>query len=147
MVGALGIVALLGGCGPEETRRSPSGGAATNSPIPDEDGELTFPVQDPAYGGMDALLNGQLVKRSECLYVLGTDGTHKILPIWPHGYSYETNGDDVTVLDGEGSAVLETGDRVSMGGGLIGEEESPLPPEMTERVGDCDGPYWLVSEV
>ena len=127
------IVLSLAGCERDQDRTNPM--------------SLTFPVQDPVNDYMEALMEGELVERHGCLYVDGGRG-RGVSPIWPHGFSYERDGDTITILDEEGAPVMSTGDEVSMGGGLFAKGgHSPLPDKLVERVGDCAGPYWIVGEV
>ena len=107
--------------------------------------ELTFPVQENSADVMDALITGKLVERDGCLYI--DAGGRSTSPIWPHGFSYDRDGDAVTILDDKGTPVARTGEEVSMGGGLIGEPESPLSDDLAKKVGDCEAPYWVVGEL
>lgn len=96
---------------------------------------------------MQALLIGKLVRDGDCLVVEGKDGRHVALPIWPHGFSYDHENGRIAVVDESGDVVFRSGERVSMAGGLIGEPESPLPANLKNRVGGCEGPYWIVGDV
>ena len=107
--------------------------------------DLTFPVQDPAKWVMEALIVGELVERDGCLYI---EAGTSFSPIWPNGFSYEREGDGVTIFDGEGTRVVSTGDEVSMGGGVFANGgHSALPDDLAKQVGDCAGPYWIVGNV
>lgn len=96
---------------------------------------------------MDAGIEGTLTERGRCLYIAGEEPYNLVLPIWPHGFSYERADGNILVLDAGGKTVAETGSPLSMGGGMFGEKDSPLPSELEPRVGSCDGPYWIVSEI
>lgn len=124
---------------------STSDGAAT-SPTGDPQ-PITFPVQDPTNNVMQALLEGTLIERERCLYISGEETYTSVLPIWPHGFSYERAGGNVSVLNADGKSVARTDSFVSMGGGMFGEKDAPLPSELRPRVGSCDGPYWIVGEI
>jgi hypothetical protein len=112
-----------------------------------EQKELTFPVLEKTNSMMQALLRGTLVEREGCLYIGSKNGEDGQSPLWPHGFSYYRDENVITILDEEGNPVARTGEEVSMGGGLIGEPESPLSDELKEKVGDCEGPYWVVGEI
>lgn len=139
----LGLALLMAACGSAATDSATPQGRASPT---DAESDLTFPTQDPTNSGMDALAQGTLAVRDQCLYLVHADDSTS-LPIWPHGFTYEQDGEVVTVLDQSGGPVAATGDRLSMGGGMAGETDSPLAPELRDRVGDCEGPYWIVSDV
>jgi hypothetical protein len=118
------------------------------TPRTEETQPIIFPVQDPANSVMQSLIEGTLTVRERCLY-LSVDGPYDlVLPIWPNGFSYEYDEDNISVLDADDQTAAQTGSPVSMGGGMFGEtEDAPLPPELRPRVGSCDGPYWIVGEI
>ena len=131
-----------------------AGGACVNSagnspPLEQPSSEpIVFPVQEPVNSVMQALLRGTLTQRGRCLYVSSQSRPKSLaLPVWPEGFSYESNDGSIRVLDAEGSKVAETGSPVSIGGGLRGEGEAPLTPDLMERVESCEGPYWIVGEI
>jgi hypothetical protein len=149
LVALLAVAALAVGC-PDQGPDSSDGDAA--SPTSSGDGRtdrksLVFPVQDPSKDVMQALVEGTLVRSGECLYLQPPETHDVILPIWPHGFSYEEVGDRIIVLDADGDPVAESGASVSMGGGLLGETDTPLPDEYLRRAGECEGPYWIVGEI
>lgn len=83
-----------------------------------------------------------LLIRSGFLF-FGTD----TLAIWPYGYSVNVEGGEIQVLNESSQVVARVGDIIKMGGGETTKEVveenyigKPLPD-------DCEGPYWLVSEV
>lgn len=92
-------------------------------------------------------MEGTLIERERCLYVSGEEPYTSVLPIWPNGFSYDRADGNISVLDADGETVAQTGSSVSMGGGMFGEGETPLPSELRERVGSCDAPYWIVGEI
>lgn len=150
MTVTLALVALLVvGCDSEPDPAPRSGRAPAASGVPDRRSPLTFPVQRPSRVSMHALLQGTLVRRHQCLYVVTDESKRTILPIWPHGFSYRTADDRIVVLDKAGAPVFSVGRRVSMGGGLVGEPsgDAALPDDLRERVAECDGPYWIVADV
>lgn len=137
---AVALAALTAaGCG----REAPDGTGSSAQTGDDE--AVVFPVQDPTSDARDALLAGTLVERERCLYVSSDGAPGHVLPIWPHGFSYDHGAG--RVLDSAGEAVASVDAPVSLGGGMAGEGEAELPAELEERVGSCDGPYWLVGEV
>jgi hypothetical protein len=143
IVSALQTLALLLGgvaCG------KPSNGpeASRGSDMPKG---ITFPVQDPTEMKMQALLRGTLTQHGRCLYVSVEEPNRNVLPIWPYGFSYEHEGEGVRVIDPEGKVVAEVGSAVSMGGGMFGESDSPLPADLRTRVESCDGPFWIVGDI
>ena len=113
------IVFLVGGCDSGGGEGAPSDSGATDGKVSEKRHHLTFPLQDPTNYTMDALLTGKLVNRSGCLYVMARRDSHPVLPIWPHGFSYQVEADRITIIDERASPILQTGDRVSMGGGLL----------------------------
>lgn len=137
---ALLLVVFLAACGATSSGNSPA-------PETEDPQSITFPVQDPSLFNMDALIEGTLTEREHCLYVAGESPYDFVLPIWPHGFSYERADGAIVVLDPDGQTVAQTNSPVSMGGGMSGEKDAPLPPELQSRVGSCDGPYWIVGEI
>ena len=112
-----------------------------------QDEALIFPVNDPTEAGMDALLEGKLIRRARCLYVASGRGKRGVLPVWPHGFTYREDADAVTVLDDEGHEFARTGERISTGGGFIWEQGGePLAEPLRSRVEGCrhEG-VWIVS--
>jgi hypothetical protein len=104
---------------------------------------IVFPVQDAAGLQMQSVLEGTLTLEGSCLYA-SAPGQDRILPVWPAGFSYEADGEDVIVMDADGDAVAQTGAPFSASGG---EEKRLLDADLEERVAGCDGPYWIVGEV
>jgi hypothetical protein len=106
----------------------------TPQPIP------YFPVQSEVQKiGLGALLSGELViDDNGCLRVFN------YLILWPYGYTFEMEGNDIWVVNEEEVRVAKVGDKVRMGGGEI-------PPDFAEeKIGqalpeDCAGSYWLVA--
>ena len=110
---------------------------------------INFPVQDPTNSVMQAgPLTGTLTLRHRCLYVSAEEDKSLVLPVWPHGFSYETEDGCIWVLGAEGDRVAEVGGSFSSAGGLLGEKSGdPLPSPLNERVEPCKGPYWIVGEI
>ena len=118
------------------------------APQTEDSQPITFPVQDPTNDVMQALIEGTLTVRERCLYLSVGEPYDLVLPIWPNGFSYERADGKVSVLDANAETVAQTGSPMSMGGGMFGEtDDSPLPAELQERVGPCEGPYWIVGEM
>ena len=138
LVGTLLCVAVA--CG--QASNGPETSRGSNGPQ-----GITFPVQDPTDIKMQALLRGTLTQDRRCLYVSAEEPNRRVLPIWPHGFSYEYRGESLSVVDPEGSEVAEVGSRVSMGGGMFGERDAPLPASLRTRVESCDGPFWIVGDI
>ncbi|MDW7727590.1 MAG: hypothetical protein SCH70_10885 [Candidatus Methanoperedens sp.] len=94
---------------------------------------------------MLALLEGKLLLEDGCLRV--DDNYNSYLPVWPYGFSLNTDGDVVTeVIDATGHPVARVGDKIKLGGGEIPHEyivqySAELPSDR------CSGPYWIVGEV
>lgn len=122
---------------PRPAKRAPGGQAEA----------LVFPVNDPTRAGMDALLEGRLVRRDRCLYVTSGRGERGVLPVWPHGFTYREDDDAVAIFDDEGHEFARTGERISTGGGFISEQGGePLAEPFRSRVEGCrhEG-VWIVS--
>ncbi len=108
----------------------------TDTPI-----EPFFPVQkEVQITFMTALLQGELVLDNGCLRV------HDVLVLWPHGYSWKTEGEGILIIDDKGQIAGWVGEQIKLGGGEVpayfAEEKigQPLPDS-------CPGPYWLAGEV
>jgi hypothetical protein len=107
-----------------------------------------FPVKkepDSSYIYPSALSEGKLVVDHSNLRLKHFWGTSDLL-IWPYGYSLRIEGKELQVVDNYGQLVGRLGDKIKVGGGEVPAEiveeyiGQPLPD-------DCEGPYWLVSEV
>jgi hypothetical protein len=120
---------------------------SATSPPGDAGDKIVFPLQGPTDSVMQALLEGTLILRDRCLYVASNDPPGRVLPIWPEGFSYRSEEDTTVILDADDEVVAAVDAPVSMGGGMAGEDESPLPPELAEQVAGCRGPYWIVGEI
>ena len=140
LLAAVVVLAILWACD------DPSSDDATK-PESETPQAIIFPVQDATNNVMQALIEGTLTEQGRCLYISGREAYKWVLPIWPDGFSYERVDGNLSVLDANGKTVVQTGSSVSMGGGMLGEEDAPLPSELRPRVGSCDGPYWIVGEI
>jgi len=100
-----------------------------------------FPVQKEVQSEvMAVLLQGELILDNGCLRV------HDELILWPYGYSLQTEGKEIRVIDDKGQSVAHVGHHVRLGGGQIPayfaeEKLGQLLPE------GCDGPYFLAGVV
>ena len=125
---------LLAGCDADEANTTPDAPSI----------KLVFPTQpEPAGFAEEAGLQGLLTRRSDCLYVTGETGS-RVLPIWPYGFSYETENGDVFVVDEEGHRLGRVGYRIEMGGGFHGASRMDYLREVAEG---CRGPYFVVGNV
>jgi hypothetical protein len=89
---------------------------------------------------MAALLIGKLLLRDGCLYVRGTEGGDRVLPVWPASFTLRTVDSTIEVLDKTGTVVARVGVEIAMGGG-----EAAMPVAESEN---CPGQRWIVgSEV
>lgn len=125
-------------------------GVSCGSPSDDEaaarrSDAIVFPVQNQDHGSREAELIGTLVREGRCLYIRSRDDGVNYLPVWPEGSSYESSGGKITVVDSNQQEIAVLGERVSMGGGVIGENKEPVPQEIEEQVDGCEGPYWIVG--
>lgn len=106
------------------------------------------PVQkeyDPSYIYPTALLEGKLVLDNSNLRLKPFWGKGD-LPIWPYGYSLRITDKQIEVIDNDGQLVARVGDKIKVGGGEVPAEivEEYIGRQLPD---DCEGPYWLVSEV
>ena len=107
---------------------------------------VVFPIQQRTNMVLEAQLEGTLVERRYCLYVLSDDGGLK-LPTWPQGFSYRTTANDTIVRDAHGEMVARTGSHVTMGGGETPRRHPGGPAQLRSKQAPCHGPYWLVGEI
>lgn len=99
----------------------------------------------------DALIRGTLVAERGCLFVRHAGG-RRALVLW-HEDNQVRRGSDgaLEVADEAGGSVARTGNRISLGGGFVGE--APGDTEFAESLIDepipercrADG-YWLAAE-
>lgn len=105
---------------------------------------LFFPVQkdqNPT-SQMTALLEGELVIVNGCFYV------DNYLLLWPHGFSINTDGEVIQIIDDADKAIARVGDKVKLGGGGGEMSNEHIAQYSAELPNDrCSGPYWIVEEV
>jgi hypothetical protein len=68
------------------------------------------------------------------------------LVIWPYGYSYKIENNEIWILDNKGQTVAKVGDSVMLGGGVAERFFAE------EKIGQslpagCEGPYWLAGQI
>lgn len=93
-------------------------------PVPARPGDVELLTQpNRAGGGMEALGTFEVAFDEErhCVYFPGdefsADGSSRILPVWPFGYTAESN--PLRIYDQAGEQVAEEGDTIQMGGGFV----------------------------
>ncbi len=112
--------------------------------------DIYFPVTKEALVDYpDALTQGTLIFDGKYLLIKGVYPTSgaDYLPIWPYGYSVNVEGGEIQVLNESGQVVARVGDIIKAGGGQTTKEvveENYIGESLPD---DCEGPYWLVSEV
>lgn len=111
-----------------------------------DESDIYFPVDKEIRSSYpEALVEGTLVLENSYLRIdRFVDGS--VLPVWPHGYSLHIEGGEIQVLDNEGRLVASVGDSIKAGGGEIAAQivEEFIGESLPH---DCEGPYWLFSEV
>ncbi len=111
----------------------------------DESDTPYFPVLRGEVG-MEALATGTLILKNGYLRLSRSDSVNTYLVIWPKGYSMDTEGDEIQILDEDEQIVATVGDTISVGGGVMGwlnvlwVKGGFLPF-------NCNGPYWVSNEV
>ena len=101
-----------------------------------------FPVQKtPAKASMQALLSGPLKLEDKCLKV------EENLIVWPYGFSMQTKGTRINILNKNGNIVGSVGDTIKLSGGQVTAQGSNS--EMLSQFvnDDCKGPLWITGEV
>lgn len=95
---------------------------------------------------MTALFEGTLTLADGCLRL--RDGAGEgYAAIWPFGFSFRAEGDEIAILDREGKHVVQVGERILVGGGeLPGVTAEELAPYVEQSV-RCVGTYWSVASV
>jgi hypothetical protein len=104
---------------------SPSG--APLSPPQTGGGQvIALPTQPATPGGETpapcpaAEITGHLLRDPEYGLVIAVDLSEAVLPVvWPYGFSGETQGDEVVLLNAEGQPVARTGQRLRLDGGEL----------------------------
>jgi hypothetical protein len=118
---------------------------------------LYFPVQETPFTKVEptlllGILEGKLVLvngylRLERRFLFwNTSPSH--LVIWPFGYSWMTENNQIWILNEKSEKIARVGNCVKIGGGEIGVSPDSLkgstgedPPKGTT------GPFWLMSEI
>lgn len=105
---------------------------------------IAFPTQRSGASSLDALVGGRLVVAGHCLYAEGRSARHRVLPLWPEGFTYEERSR--TILDAEGRAIARVGDTVVGSGGRLDKEATGAAEDLTgDSLEMCSGPYWMVG--
>jgi hypothetical protein len=111
----------------------------------DESSTSYFPVAG-GKSGMEALATGVLIIDDDYLRLSPSYSDDTYLIIWPRGYSLDTEGDEIRILDEDGNVVAMVGDNISAAGGEV--DIGIVKKYIGESLpGDCNGPFWLASEV
>lgn len=143
-----------------ETTESTKAYGPANTTSYSQDG-IFFPKQKgPRRGVMEARGAGRLILTGNGCLRLGVGGDYPSdLIVWPPGYSLNTEGNRVRIINENGRVAAEVGDEIVSGGGQIVAAESRdelssrdlaaipdyLRPELPKR---CPPPYRLAgSEV
>ena len=110
---------------------------------------VTFPTQHPlpqpqAYPA--AQLSGQLLLVNNCVRIGTPESSHLI--IWPTGFGYQFENDQLSIIDATGAKRATESENVQLGGGEISSDPTAwqntlglqqLPPA------NCSGPYWYAD--
>lgn len=110
-----------------------------------ESGTPYFPVAK-GETGMEALATGILILDDGYLRLSPSYSDDTYLIIWPRGYSLDTEGDEIRILNEGGQIVAGVGDTISAAGGEM-KWISSLWLKGGFLPFNCDGPYWVASEV
>jgi hypothetical protein len=104
-----------------------------------------FPVQKEVQKNtLDGLFEGELVLDNGYLRSLDIITGNDPLILWPYGYSIETNGNQIQILNDKDQPVAAIGDYIKVGGGEIPRDWAE------ELIGQTlpDGfDYWMASSV
>ncbi|MDD4924439.1 MAG: hypothetical protein PHF74_06355 [Dehalococcoidales bacterium] len=95
---------------------------------------------------MEALATGILILDDGYLRLSPSYSDDTYLIIWPRGYSLDTEGDEIRILNEGGQIVAGVGDTISAAGGEM-KWISSLWLKGGFLPFNCDGPYWVASEV
>jgi hypothetical protein len=105
------------------------------------DNPAFFPVQrEVATAVPEVLLQGVLTLDGGFLRI------GRALILWPYGYFWKTEGNQIQIINGKDEVVARVGEWTKMGGGEIpgywAEEiiGQPLPA-------GCEGPYWFAGQI
>jgi hypothetical protein len=97
-----------------------------------------FPVQkEVPETSLLLLLEGKLeIDADGCLRV------NDYLILWPYGYSYRVENEDILIIDERGNIAAHVGDNVGVGGASGYLSNDKLVQPLSE---DCEGPFWLAD--
>ena len=101
-----------------------------------------FPtLKEPQKESMQALLVGELNLDGRCLKV------SENLIVWPYGFSIDSRGNKIKVLNERGKPIAQVGDTIKLSGGQAGTSGS-LSGTLSEFINeDCNGPLWIAAKV
>ena len=89
-------------------------------------------------------MNSRLEERSGCLIAGGKDEKGGLVLLWPDGYTARAVEDGpIQVLDENGTVVGYVGERVELGGGVVGASYDTQAFQQTPE--GCGHHYWLVA--
>lgn len=95
---------------------------------------------------MTALFEGNLALENGCLRLQNGEG-EGYAAVWPFGFSFQSGGGEVVVLNREQERVAKVGERILVGGGeMPGVRAEELTPYVEQPV-RCGGTYWSVASV
>ncbi|OGO17505.1 MAG: hypothetical protein A2Z15_05820 [Chloroflexi bacterium RBG_16_50_11] len=128
MILILGIFLLAGGCTGNLVDKPPS--------------EPYFPVQTEIPSTyLLALLPGKLIMDKDGYLRISEQNT---LVLWPYGYSFKIEGQDVWIINDKGMKAVKVGDDITLGGGFIPDNVVPMKIGHALPEG-CKGPFWLAN--
>lgn len=105
---------------------------------------LTLNFQPAAW--MEALFDGVVSADEAGCLRLDTEDRHTV--VWPHGYGFEIDGDEVHILDAQGELVGTLGGNFRFGGGEVTSLHDGLGFSQSDRdlaETRCPGRFWIAS--
>lgn len=112
-----------------------------------DESDIYFPAAESASLGYPmATIHGTLIFDGKYL-LIRTEYLDTFLIIWPYGYSVNSDGDEIQILDESDQVVAHVGDFIIAGGGETSKEVVEENYIRASLPDDYEGPYWLTFEV
>ena len=110
--------------------------------------ELHFP-QIPASSegesSKEAELIGELILRSNCLYIRNSNDA-EYLPLWPSTFHLSEENDEVTIQNESGDVLAKVGDTIFVSGGAVQRDLILDETILSILPYECSESYWIVGE-
>ena len=104
-----------------------------------------IPASSEGESSKEAELIGELILRSNCLYIRKSNDV-EYLPLWPSTFRLSEENDEVTVQNESGEILAKVGDTVFVSGGAVQRDLILDEAVLSILPDECSESYWIVGE-